>query len=98
MLSSWVMKPALVELARRVPEEEQRDREPERDADDVLLHAASVGRAGGLRPPAASGLEEELHLDAGELDQVVVLERVRRGADRLAVDGRGLAPSTWVMK
>src|SRR5260221_5856585 len=31
-------------------------------------------------------LEEEFHLDAGELDHVVILQRVRRGADRLAVD------------
>src|SRR5919108_2489006 len=33
----------------------------------------------------ASGLEEEFHLDAGELDDVVVLERVRRRPDLLAV-------------
>src|SRR5260221_14717755 len=30
-------------------------------------------------------LEEEFHLDAGELDHVVILQRVWRGADRLAV-------------
>src|SRR5258706_4414169 len=35
----------------------------------------------------ALGLEEEFHLHAGQLDHVVVLERVRRGADFLAVDG-----------
>src|SRR5438105_13633937 len=33
----------------------------------------------------ASGLEEEFHLHAGELDDVVVLERVRRRPDLLAV-------------
>src|ERR1041385_3935554 len=33
----------------------------------------------------ASGLQEEFHLDPGQLDHVVVLERVRRGADLLAV-------------
>src|SRR5688572_33327440 len=37
-----------------------------------------------------SGLVEELHLDAGDLDEVVILQRVRRGADRLAVHGRAL--------
>src|SRR5262245_50494749 len=35
-------------------------------------------------------LVEELHLDARDLHQVVVLERVRRGADGLAVDGGAL--------
>src|SRR5258706_3296063 len=47
---------------------------------------------GPARPedPTASALVEELHLDARDLDQVVVLERVRRGADRLAVDGGAL--------
>src|SRR5258706_4918100 len=37
-----------------------------------------------------SGLVEELHLDAGDLDQIVVLERVRRRTDGLAVHGRTL--------
>src|SRR5258706_4002403 len=32
-----------------------------------------------------SALEEEFHLDAGQLDHVVVPERARRVADRLAV-------------
>src|SRR5260221_12886292 len=31
-------------------------------------------------------LEEEFHLDAGELDHVVILQRVRRRADLLTVD------------
>src|SRR5580765_6712030 len=31
------------------------------------------------------GLQEKFHLDAGELDHVVILERVRGGADLLAV-------------
>src|SRR6185503_8592195 len=35
-------------------------------------------------------LEEKLHLDAGELDHVVILERVRRGADLLTVDRRAV--------
>src|SRR3954447_16401566 len=39
---------------------------------------------------AKSGLEEELHFDAGELNHVVVLERVRRGADLVAVHRRAL--------
>src|SRR6266850_224485 len=44
------------------------------------------------RPSAILRLafEEELHLDAGELDHVVILERVRGGADLLAVDRRAL--------
>src|SRR5260221_10637943 len=37
---------------------------------------------------ALSGLQEEFHLDAGQFDDVVVLEGVRRGADFLAVDRR----------
>src|SRR5438477_8965121 len=37
-----------------------------------------------------SGLQEEFHLDAGKFDDVVVLERVGRGADLLAVDGGAL--------
>src|SRR5512138_2352929 len=36
------------------------------------------------------GLQEEFHLDAGELDHVVILERVRRGADLLAIHFRPL--------
>src|SRR5262245_10743246 len=35
-----------------------------------------------------SALQEKLHLDARELDDVMVLERMRRGADRMAVDRR----------
>src|SRR6185503_11484428 len=31
------------------------------------------------------GLQEEFHLDAGQLDHVVVLERVRRRADLLSI-------------
>src|SRR5262245_24049501 len=38
--------------------------------------------------PSGSGLDEEFHLHPGELDHVVVLERVGRSADLLAVDGR----------
>src|SRR5687768_15181401 len=34
----------------------------------------------------ASGLQEEFHLHAGKLYDIMVLERVRRGADLLAVD------------
>src|SRR5262245_15650185 len=33
----------------------------------------------------ASALQEEFHLHPGELDHVVILERVRRGTDLLAV-------------
>src|SRR5215472_15423553 len=47
---------------------------------------------GPARPgdPTPSVLVEELHLDARYLDQVVVLERMRRGPDCLAVDGGAL--------
>src|SRR5262245_23401732 len=38
-----------------------------------------------------SGLVEELHLDARDLDKIVVLKRVRGRADRLAVDGGALS-------
>src|SRR3954471_21596766 len=38
----------------------------------------------------ALGLEEEFHLHAGQFDDVVILERMRRGADFLAVDRRTL--------
>src|SRR6185436_6029285 len=38
--------------------------------------------------PRPSALEEEFHLHAGQLDDVVVLQRVRRVADRLAIDRR----------
>src|SRR5918993_4956813 len=44
------------------------------------------------RPSAIlrSGLEEELHFYACKLNDVVVLQRMRRGADRLAVDRRAV--------
>src|SRR5947207_16001497 len=37
--------------------------------------------------PRPSALEEEFHLHAGQFDHVVILQRVRRVADRLAVYG-----------
>src|SRR5438067_11882535 len=37
-----------------------------------------------------SGLQEEFHLDAGQFDDVVILERMGRSADFLAVDARPL--------
>src|SRR3970040_2240060 len=42
-------------------------------------------RVRGAVPRRGSSLQEELHLDARQLDDVVILERMRRGADRLAV-------------
>src|ERR1051325_8355247 len=43
-----------------------------------------------------SGLQEEFHLDAGQFDDVVVLERMRRRADFLSV--RGGAPRAFDMR
>src|SRR5215218_7841657 len=43
-------------------------------------------RVGGESP--RSDLDEEFHLHAGQLDQIVVLERMRSGADCIAVDRR----------
>src|SRR6266850_1479564 len=50
----------------------------------MLPPADGRGRRGGSRP--GSAFEEEFHLHAGELDDVVVLERSRRRSDLLAVD------------
>src|SRR5256885_15269786 len=41
---------------------------------------------------SASRLQEEFHFHSGELDHVVILERVRRGADLLAIDGGPVGP------
>src|SRR5258706_5305439 len=49
-----------------------------------------VGTAGPVPPARTSALEEKLHLDAGDFDQVMVLERMRRAADWLTVDRRAL--------
>src|SRR5690349_5604297 len=37
-----------------------------------------------------SALVEKLHLDARDLNEIVIFQRVRRRADRLAVDGGAL--------
>src|SRR6185295_17033721 len=50
----------------------------------------SGGTAGTVPPIRPSALEEKLHLDAGDLHQVMVLQRVRRAANCLAVDSRAL--------
>src|SRR3954454_10359467 len=39
-----------------------------------------------------SSLEEEFHLHAGELDDIVILERMRSGADLLAVHLGAVGP------
>src|SRR6267378_2595535 len=41
---------------------------------------------------SASSLQEEFHFHAGQLDHVVILERVRRGADLLAIDRGPVGP------
>src|SRR5207253_7432316 len=66
----------------RIDYEEQRDRKAQPDPYDVLA------QIGPVRPAVAtSRLKEEFHLDAGQFDDVVVLERMGCGADFLAVDG-----------
>src|SRR5207244_8961768 len=67
--------------AQCIAYEEQRDRKAQPDPYDVL------SQIGPFRPAVAtSRLKEEFHLDAGQFDDVVVLERMGRGADFLAVD------------
>ena len=67
------------------------NREADRDTDDMLLHPAS-GRPAKPEGIAKgkSALEEEFHLHARELDDIVILERVRRRADLLAVHRRSI--------
>src|SRR5262249_61266241 len=53
------------------------------------MNSSTIARPIAIRARCclrASGLQEEFHLDARELDDVVVLESVRRRADLLAVD------------
>src|SRR2546430_13952139 len=76
MLSSWLMKPTWYQR-RTCPTKNRTIARP------IAIRARCC-----FRP--ASGLEEEFHLHARELDDVVVLKRVRRGADRLAIDGRAV--------
>lgn len=49
--------------------------------------------------PDPSGLEKEFHFDAGDLDHIVIAERVGLGIERLAVEHREPpALDVWVMK
>src|SRR2546422_8158460 len=73
MLSSWVMKP--MRSVRSAP--------PTKNS--VIARPSPILTMCCLRS-ALSGLQEEFHLDAGQFDDVVVLERMGRGADFLAVD------------
>src|ERR1044071_5324173 len=78
MLSSWLMKPTWY----------QRAAWPMKNsviATPIAILAMCCFRRA---PRSGSGLDEEFHLHPGELDHIVVLERVRRGADLLAVHGR----------
>src|SRR5688500_8742284 len=77
MLSSWLTKPSLP------------------SSDGYQFAAWPMKNSVIARPIAIlaiccfrSGLQKKFHLHAGQFDHVVVLERVRRGADLLAVDRR----------
>src|SRR5215510_7651182 len=78
MFSSWSMKPTWYHLAAW-PMKNSVIARP-----IAILAMCCFRRA----LPSGSGLDEEFHLHPGELDHVVVLERVGRSADLLAVDGR----------
>src|SRR5262245_58849323 len=74
MLSSWLMKPTGYCSAALTTN------------NSVIARPAAIRTMCCFRGAAVLlGLQEEFHLDAGELDHVVILERVRRGADLLAV-------------
>src|SRR5438128_4805548 len=73
MLSSWVMKPM-----RSV-----RSASPTKNS--VIARPRAILTMCCLKS-ALSGLQEEFHLDAGQFDDVVVLEGMGRGADFLTVD------------
>src|SRR5688572_4699716 len=70
MLSSWVMKPTWYKRAACPMKK------------SVIAIPIAIRTMCCFRK---SGLEEEFHLHAGELDHVVILERVRRRADHLPV-------------
>src|SRR5688572_17464704 len=79
MLSSWLTKPSLP------------------SADGYQLAAWPMKKSVIARPIAIlaiccfrSSLQKKFHLDARQLDHIVILERVRRGADLLAVDHRAV--------
>src|SRR5882762_7619793 len=74
MLSSWVTKPM----------RSLRSASPTKNS--VIARPRTILTTCCLRS-ALSGLQEEFHLDAGQFDDVVVLEGMGRGADFLAVDG-----------
>jgi len=63
-------------------QEYQRDEEAKCNPDDVLLQASSPC---GSSLGRGSGLDEEFHLDPGQLDHVVVVQRVSLGVERLAI-------------
>src|SRR6266849_7869126 len=74
MLSSWVTKPM----------RSRRSASPTKNS--AIARPRAILTMCCLRS-ALSGLQEEFHLDAGQFDDVVVLERMWRGGDFLAVDG-----------
>src|SRR6267378_1114345 len=74
MLSSWVTKPM----------RSLRSASPTKNS--TIARPSPILTMCCLRS-ALSGLQEEFHLDAGQFDDVVVLEGMGRGADFLAVDG-----------
>src|SRR5712691_6447017 len=82
MLSSWVMNPTWYSPAAC----------PMKNS--VIARPRAILTICCLRWPAvlASSLQEEFHFHSGKLDHVVILERVRRGADLLAIDRGPVGP------
>src|SRR3954470_2991625 len=77
MLSSWVTKPM----------RSMRSASPTKNS--TIARPSPILTRCCFRT-ALSGLQEEFHLDAGQFDDVVVLQRVRCRTDFLAVDGGAL--------
>ena len=72
-----------------MPQQNQQHHQSERDGDSCCFRLPGC---------LSLSLQEEFHLHAGELDHVMIGKLMRLGIERLAVDHRKWAPSTWVMK
>src|SRR3954469_23299223 len=76
MLSSWVRKPM------------RSSRSASTTKNNTIARPSPILTMCCFRP--VSGLQEKFHLDAGQLDHIVVLQGMGRGADFLTVDSRAL--------